>query len=219
MVNCAMFGCNNHSKKKSGDQNASDVGFFCIPKVTVNQSKQTKEVTERRRAEWLRRINRKDLENSATHYRVCCIHLISGRPSYAMGESDPEFRTRGRLCILDTESQGAATVPYPEKRDFGQNTELTMLQIQLLEDENNRLLSELVETKSKLGTYMLTEDCLKEKPDMLQFYSGLPSFDLLWAFFLVLEGSVSHKSQNCFTKFQEMLVFLIRLRLNVPLQD
>ncbi|XP_049520497.1 uncharacterized protein LOC125944218 [Dermacentor silvarum] len=91
MVNCAVFGCNNHTKKKPGDENASDVGFFCIPKVIVNQCKHTKDVTERRRAEWLRRINRKDLDNSATHYRVCGKHFISGRPSYAMAETDPDW--------------------------------------------------------------------------------------------------------------------------------
>lgn len=78
MVNCAVFGCNNHTKKKPGDQNASDVGFFCIPKVIVNQCKHTNEVPERRRAEWLRRINRRDLDNSLTHYRVCGKHFISG---------------------------------------------------------------------------------------------------------------------------------------------
>lgn len=51
MVNCAVFGCYNHSKKKPGDENASDVGFFSIPKVIVNQCKRTKDVTQRRRAD------------------------------------------------------------------------------------------------------------------------------------------------------------------------
>lgn len=84
MVNCAVFGCYNHSKKKPGDENASDVGFFSIPKVIVNQCKRTKDVTQRRRAEWLRRINRKDLDGSATHYRVCGKHSISGKFSEPM---------------------------------------------------------------------------------------------------------------------------------------
>nr|XP_037268878.1 uncharacterized protein LOC119160756 [Rhipicephalus microplus] len=94
-----------------------------------------------------------------------------------------------------------------------------MLQIKLLEEENNRLISELVDTKGQLRTRILSEECLKEKPDMLQFYTGMPNFNLLWALFLVLERGISHTSLNCLTKFQEMLVFLICLRLNVPLQD
>ncbi|KAL3192825.1 hypothetical protein MRX96_058683 [Rhipicephalus microplus] len=105
------------------------------------------------------------------------------------------------------------------RTDFGQTTELTMLQIKLLEEENNRLISELVDTKGKLRPHILSEECLKEKPDMLQFYTGMPNFNLLWALFLVLERGISHTSLNCLTKFQEMLAFLICLRLNVPLQD
>ncbi|KAH8027494.1 hypothetical protein HPB51_007027 [Rhipicephalus microplus] len=105
------------------------------------------------------------------------------------------------------------------RTDFGQTTELTMLQIKLLEEENNHLISELVDTKGQLRTHILSEECLKEKPDMLQFYTGMPNFILLWALFLVLERGISHTSLNCLTKFQEMFVFLICLRLNVSLQD
>ncbi|KAH7953085.1 hypothetical protein HPB49_004274 [Dermacentor silvarum] len=31
-----------------------------------------------------------DLDNSATHYRVCGKHFMSGRPLYAMAETDPD---------------------------------------------------------------------------------------------------------------------------------
>ncbi|XP_075722170.1 uncharacterized protein LOC142765302 [Rhipicephalus microplus] len=111
MVNCAVFGCYNHSKKKPVDENASDVGFFSIPKVIVNQCKRTKDVTQRRRAEWLRRINRKDLDGSATHYRVCGKHFIFGRPSYAVAEADPTGR---HLLILDMEIQKTVAVQRPD---------------------------------------------------------------------------------------------------------
>lgn len=86
-------------------------------------------------------------------------------------------------------------------------------------EENCCLLAEVVDTKNKLSTHMLTEDCLKERPDMVQFYTGLPSFTILTALYTLLEVSVSHTSRNALTKFQEMIGFLIRLRINVPLQD
>lgn len=66
---------------------------------------------------------------------------------------------------------------------------------------------------------MLTKDCLEERPDMVQFYTGLPSFIILCTLRTLLEASVSHTSRNALTKFQEMMVFLMRLRLNMPLQD
>lgn len=31
MVNCAVFGCSNHTRKKPGDRNVAQVGFFSIP--------------------------------------------------------------------------------------------------------------------------------------------------------------------------------------------
>lgn len=66
---------------------------------------------------------------------------------------------------------------------------------------------------------MLIEDCLKERTDMVQFYTGLPSFTIFTAIYTLLEVSVSHTSRNALTKFQEMIIFLTRLRPNVPLQD
>ncbi|XP_077539971.1 uncharacterized protein LOC144152546 [Haemaphysalis longicornis] len=91
MVNCVVFGCNSHTKKKPGDENVAEIKFFCIPKAISSQCKKTEEITSRRRAEWLRRINRKDLNPSANHYRVCSRHFISGRPAYAMTEEDPDW--------------------------------------------------------------------------------------------------------------------------------
>lgn len=79
MVNCAMFGCSNHSKKKPGEETAASVGFFASPRVVNTQCKRTEEVTARRRAEWLRRINRKDMNPSATHYKVCGKHFVTGK--------------------------------------------------------------------------------------------------------------------------------------------
>lgn len=74
--------------------------------------------------------------------------------------------------------------------------------------------------KNRLRTHMLIEDCLKERTDTVQFYTGLPSFAILTALYTPLEVSMSHTSHNALTKFQEMIIFLICLRLNnVPLQD
>ncbi|XP_077492149.1 uncharacterized protein LOC144103257 [Amblyomma americanum] len=105
------------------------------------------------------------------------------------------------------------------KADFTQVTDLTMEQIQHLENENRHLLSELGEVRNKLNKQGLTEDCLRENEDMSQLYTGLPNFTLLMALLELLKEGMAHTSRNSLTLFQEMLMFLIRLRLNVPLQD
>ncbi|XP_075550809.1 uncharacterized protein LOC142584582 isoform X2 [Dermacentor variabilis] len=104
------------------------------------------------------------------------------------------------------------------KADFSHVTDLTMEQIEHLENENRHLLSEVGEVRNKLNKQILTEECLRENEDMLQFYTGSSNFSLLMALLEVLKEGMAHTNRDSLT-FQEMLIFLIRLRLNVPLQD
>lgn len=108
---------------------------------------------------------------------------------------------------------------FSETAEFSQNTELTMADIALMEEGNKYLLAKLVDAKATLSTHLLTEDGLRKEEDKVQFYTVLPSFTILISLFKVLKGSVSHNSRNSLTQFQEMLIFLMRLRLNLPLQD
>uniref|UniRef100_A0A131YP19 THAP-type domain-containing protein n=1 Tax=Rhipicephalus appendiculatus TaxID=34631 RepID=A0A131YP19_RHIAP len=91
MVNCAVFGCNSRSARRAGDQNAAPVKFFSIPNVIKRQCPRTEELSARRRAEWFRRINRRDMDYAGTYYKVCEKHFISGRPAYVMAETDPDW--------------------------------------------------------------------------------------------------------------------------------
>ncbi|XP_065302248.1 uncharacterized protein [Dermacentor albipictus] len=103
--------------------------------------------------------------------------------------------------------------------DFIHVTELTMAHIGQLEEENRHLLSELRDVKQELSMHVLSEDILKTREDMVQFYTGLPNFALLLVLFNLLEEGATHTSRNSLTAFQEMVIFLMRLRLNTPLQD
>ncbi|XP_075534621.1 uncharacterized protein LOC142568636 [Dermacentor variabilis] len=262
MVNCVVFGCKNHTKKRRGDENVAQVGFFSLPKVVKNQCKKTEETTARRRTEWLRRINRKDLDDSANHYRVCGKHFISGRPAYAMAEADPDwapslhlghgksvdseglasrYRRKQRRSerrasplkecqvspnttvedgiVITEDALSSADGQEPEqpqvpvevcknrgKADFSHVTELTMAHIRQLEEENRHLLSELRDAKQELRMHLLSEDILKTREDMVQFYTGLPNFALLLVLFNLLKEGTTHTSRNSLTAFQEMLL-------------
>ena len=54
--------------------------------------------------------------------------------------------------------------------------------------------------------------------DRVRFYTGLPGFDVLKATFGFVSPFVTRKSKSL-SLFQEFVMVLIRLRLNVPLQD
>lgn len=65
----------------------------------------------------------------------------------------------------------------------------------------------------------ITQASFEQDNNRVKFYTGLPSFAVLLALFNLLETSVSSGPKNVLTKFQEMLLTLMRLRLGVPLQD
>ncbi|CAN8023047.1 unnamed protein product [Ixodes persulcatus] len=106
-----------------------------------------------------------------------------------------------------------------EMQDFGQTTDITLQSLALLEDENRQLMSDLRDARAKLAAHCLDEDAFHENEDMVPFYTGLPNFANLLAVFQLIQSQVSHNDRNCLTKCQEMIVFLIRVRLNTPLQD
>ncbi|CAN7940132.1 unnamed protein product [Ixodes hexagonus] len=91
MVNCAVIGCSNRSKRKTDGENFRRFGFYVLPNVVHGQCEKTAEVTSRRRAEWLRRIRRADINKDAKHYRVCSEHFVKGHPSYYMAEADEDW--------------------------------------------------------------------------------------------------------------------------------
>ncbi|CAN7981388.1 unnamed protein product [Ixodes pacificus] len=332
MVNCAVYGCTNRTKRAPNDENFVTVGFFAIPKVVTGQCAKTAALSAARRAEWFRRIRRDDVDESSTHYRVCGVHFISGRPAYVMDDMNPDWAPSLKLgygdgaadrtasdrrykraqarksaqtargqplllsgmdarkestlistenlapaspllveaakpaledcCCTSGRSGGDPVAPHhflngthlfnyasvedlaveedmPDKneetercnynhtnfnnitemQDFGQTTDITLQSMALLEDENRQLMSDLRYTRAKLAAHCLDEDAFQENKDMVPFYTGLPNFAILLAVFQLIQRRVSHNDRNCLTKFQEMIVFLIRLRLNTPLQD
>ncbi|XP_037502369.1 uncharacterized protein LOC119390309 isoform X1 [Rhipicephalus sanguineus] len=92
MVNCAVLGCNNESRRKADcGENTTKVSFFSVPTVVRRQCNQTLEVSTKRRAEWFRRLNRGYINTNATHYKVCSEHFVSGRPSYLMDVTNPDW--------------------------------------------------------------------------------------------------------------------------------
>ncbi|XP_037508339.1 uncharacterized protein LOC119384115 isoform X2 [Rhipicephalus sanguineus] len=98
MVNCAVLGCNNESRRKADcGENTTKVSFFSVPTVVRRQCNQTLEVSTKRRAEWFRRLNRGYINTNATHYKVCSEHFVSGRPSYLMDVTNPDWAPSLRL--------------------------------------------------------------------------------------------------------------------------
>lgn len=98
-------------------------------------------------------------------------------------------------------------------------TVVTMEYISTLEEDRTRLASELREAEEAKKKLEVTADSLRDDPAKVAFYTGLSSFARLFAVFQMVECVVKHTQQNGLGKFQEFVVFLMKLRCNFPLQD
>ena len=63
-----------------------------------------------------------------------------------------------------------------------------------------------------------TEEYFADHDDRVRFYTGLPGFDVLKATFSFISPFVTGRSKSL-SLFQEFIMVVMKLRLNVPLQD
>lgn len=103
--------------------------------------------------------------------------------------------------------------------DTATQTDVTAADLKALEEDNQRLTSELRTLRIQKSALEITELSLREDPEKVSFYTGLPSFAVLFSIYQLLEVSVKHTPQRCLGKFQEFVVFLMKLKWNFPLQD
>jgi hypothetical protein len=98
-------------------------------------------------------------------------------------------------------------------------TDLTGHQIMEMHQCINTMTCELTELKKKIMETDLTEDSFKDNDEKTAFYTGLPKFLVFLQVLKLCETFVQSTSTNCLTRFQELLLVLMRLRLNMTFQD
>lgn len=77
----------------------------------------------------------------------------------------------------------------------------------------------LTEKEKALEPLTFTEESLQGDNNRVAFYTGLPSFFMLCSVFCLVKDHVSHSARHALSQFEEMMVFLMRLRLGCQLQD
>ncbi|XP_077535621.1 uncharacterized protein LOC144147377 [Haemaphysalis longicornis] len=118
------------------------------------------------------------------------------------------------VCHID-----AAVNAAPSLQDSTTQTEESSSIVECLKKDNAALRTQLQEAKEKLQRLEITQAMFEQDRNRVKFYTGLPSFAMLLALFNLLEKSIPSGPRNVLTRFQEMLLTLMRLRLGVPLQD
>ncbi|XP_063067225.1 uncharacterized protein LOC134458738 isoform X1 [Engraulis encrasicolus] len=179
--------------------------------------------------------------------RVCSRHFHSGKPVDAMYTSHPDWAPSLHLGHTETKATETArferqqarkrrrtettsavddtvmpetTIDTPaedsqHEAEPGPETECDLCQKR--RDEINRLLEENRALKLELGQKKMDEDSLKGDNVRLRYYTGLPSAKIFMSLLATLLPLMT-RSSRVLSPFQMLILTLMRLRLNLPMQ-
>ncbi|CAL4145287.1 unnamed protein product, partial [Meganyctiphanes norvegica] len=146
--------------------------------------------------------------------RVCSDHFVSGTPSsnYTLQHQDwaPTLdigidRSKGRRVKFFKQGNLSFKTAKEEK-STGVNLEL------------QRLLTENLALRRQISQLQISEDMLKVDSKMVNYYTGLPNYAVLSAVYKLIEPYID-KARSNITKFQQMLIVLMKMRLDLHFTD
>ena len=129
-------------------------------------------------------------------------------------ESEATLSLIGEVVISDHELP-----TFDINNEINCQTDLTMENINGIEEDDRKLRSELYELRSKALNSKLNEQSFKDNEEKTIYYTGLPNFLVLMQVFHLCENYISTTSLTVLGKFEQFILVLMRLRLNLPLKD
>ena len=92
-------------------------------------------------------------------------------------------------------------------------------ELETTQDQLDMVTKELEKTHEELYASRLDEDGFKDNHEKVCYYTGLPKWGLLYVMFTFLKPHLSTASRKALTPFQQVLMTMMRLRLNLSGQD
>ena len=86
-------------------------------------------------------------------------------------------------------------------------------------EELNRLTVENLELKAEIKSNEISPENFDGNDERVRYFTGLPSYLTLMALFNFLKPFIPRTAKNALSDFQMLVLVLMRLRLNVPVQD
>ena len=226
-----------------------DVSFYRIPKIISNGGEETKKLSEKRRNGFIAAIFRHNITAKILdHDRICSPHFMSGMPASLEEETNPDWlpslnlghdkvtqatvkragdRWKQRKAREESSTRSedepvlVSVTPDNERSSKvcikGTQTYLTSSMIDHLTDE----LSQSSMKVSSLCERLVTATPFSEESlhcDECKFYTGFPNLGVLKSVFEFV-ASPPITSATKLTHFQELMVTLMKLRLDTPLKD
>ena len=85
--------------------------------------------------------------------------------------------------------------------------------------ELQRLTTENMQLKAKIAETKFTQESLQGKDEKVKYYTGLPGYSTLVQVFNLIEPYLTDSVKSSLTKFEKLLMVLMKLRLNLSIQD
>ncbi|XP_034071134.1 uncharacterized protein LOC117545465 [Gymnodraco acuticeps] len=101
-------------------------------------------------------------------------------------------------------------------RDAGCQTDLTMEDIERMEDVLRQNTTELGDLRTKALDTKFNQESFENNEEKTKFYTGLPNFLVLLQVFQLCEPYITCGPMS---PFEQFILVLLRLRLNLPLKD
>ena len=83
----------------------------------------------------------------------------------------------------------------------------------------NAMEQELADLRANTHRSGFTKESFKHNEEKTKFYTGLPNFLVLMQVFQLCEPYISTTANSILDKFQQFIMVLMRLRLDLPLKD
>ncbi len=91
--------------------------------------------------------------------------------------------------------------------------------IERMEDVLKHTRAELGDLRTKALDTQFSQESFQKNEDLAKFYTGLSNFFVLMQVFQLCEPYISFGHLSVLSKFEQLILVLMRLRLNLPLKD
>ena len=97
-------------------------------------------------------------------------------------------------------------------------TDLSLTDLSRQEEQICQLQAEISQQKDEINSLKLSEESFRNEDDKVKYYTGLPSFAVLLTLFQFLQPFLP-KTRTVLTHFQQYILVLQKLRLNLTMMD
>ena len=145
------------------------------------------------------------------------------KKDYDVTETLLDLRTLfGEPTIIKNESEGVhdnhqCTFTLRGKLECGKASDLMIMD--KMRSAFHRLTTENIALKAKVSVVKLTPESLKDKEEKVKYLTELPGYLTLMQVFQLLEPFVQESTRSTLSQFEKLILVLMKLRLNLPLQD